>query len=440
MDIEEVLNLLDKKVMAKRGEALNSQETEIIKRTWDDETYEEMNIQGYSTGYIERKISPDLWKLLSDIMGEKVTKKNFKMVLEPFIKKQNYPSLFLKAPQRQDWGNVPDISLFYDRVSELETLEKWIITEHCRLVALWGMTGIGKTALSVKLAQKLQDKFQYVIWRSLHDAPPLTEIINDLLTFFSNEVDPILPDNLGSSISALMDCLQNYRCLIILDGIENILETGQLAGRYQENYQDYGRVFKLIGEVNHQSCLLLTSAEKSQEIAILEGKTRPVRSHKVKGLSKNAAKELLREKELFEEPAWGIFIERYEGNPLYLNMVAPIIIDLFDGKVSEFVRQNTTVLDGIKDILEEHFTRLSPLEFNLVYQLANTVYPLSIEELQEKIPSPVSRSQLMEALKSLNWRSLLENRTENKCRLFTLQSVVKKYIINRFDPKFNRWK
>ncbi len=433
MDIEEVLNLLDKKVMAKRGEALNSQETEIIKRTWDDETYEEMNIQGYSTGYIERKISPDLWKLLSDIMGEKVTKKNFKMVLEPFIKKQNYPSLFLKAPQRQDWGNVPDISLFYDRVSELETLEKWIITEHCRLVALWGMTGIGKTALSVKLAQKLQDKFQYVIWRSLHDAPPLTEIINDLLTFFSNEVDPILPDNLGSSISALMDCLQNYRCLIILDGIENILETGQLAGRYQENYQDYGRVFKLIGEVNHQSCLLLTSAEKSQEIAILEGKTRPVRSHKVKGLSKNAAKELLREKELFEEPAWGIFIERYEGNPLYLNMVAPIIIDLFDGKVSDFVRQNTTVLDGIKDILEQHFTRLSPWEFNIVYQLANTVFPLSIEELQEKIPFPISRSQLIEALKSLDWRSLLEKRRENECLVFTLQSVVKKYMIKRFD-------
>jgi len=440
MDIEEVLSLLDNEVMALRGDGLTSQDKEIIRQTWEGLAYDEMESLGLSTEYIKKMKGPDLWKFLSKVIGEKVTKKNLKAIIEQVIMRQNYQSLVIKAPQRQDWGNVPDISLFYDRAWELETLEKWIITEHCRLVALWGMTGIGKTALSVKLAQKLQDKFQYVIWRSLHDAPPLTEIINDLLTFFSNEVDPVLPDNLGSSISALMDCLQNYRCLIILDGIENILETGQLAGRYQENYQDYGRVFKLIGEVNHQSCLLLTSAEKSQEIAMLEGKNRPVRSHKVKGLSKKAAQELLREKELFEELAWGIFIERYEGNPLYLNMVAPIIIDLFDGKVSEFVRQNTTVLDGIKDVLEQHFARLSPLEFNIVYQLANNVYPLSIEELQEKIPSPVSRSQLMEALKSLNWRSLLENRTENKCRLFTLQSVVKKYIINRFDPKFNRWK
>jgi SpoVK/Ycf46/Vps4 family AAA+-type ATPase len=433
MNIEEVLSLLDNEVIAIRGDGLSYQDKEIIRQTWEGLTYDDMESLGLSKEYIKKMKAPDLWKLLSEVIGEKVTKKNLKAIIAQVIKRQNYQSFLTKAPQRQDWGNVPDISVFYDRVSELETLEKWIITEHCRLVALWGMTGIGKTALSVKLAQKLQDKFQYVIWRSLHDAPPITEIINDLLTFFSNEFEPILPDNLGSSISALIDFLQNYRCLIILDGIENILETGQFAGRYQKKYQEYGRLFKLIGEVNHQSCCLLTSSEKSQEIAILEGKTSPVRSYKVKGLSKNAAKELLREKELFEEPAWGIFIERYEGNPLYLNMVSPIIIDLFDGKVSEFVQQNTTVLDGIKDVLEQHFARLSPLEFNIVYQLANTVSPLSIEELQEKIPSPISRSQLMEALKSLDWRSLLEKRRENECLVFTLQSVVKKYMIKRFD-------
>ncbi|MGL4378125.1 MAG: NB-ARC domain-containing protein, partial [Microcoleaceae cyanobacterium] len=229
MDIEEVLSLLDNKVLAKRGEALNAHEREILQKTWDDETYDEMNIVGYSNGYIERKISPDLWKLLSEIMEDKVTKKTFKILVKNFIKRQNNQSLVFKAPQRQDWGNVPDISPFYDRAWELATLEDWIIKENCRLVALWGMTGIGKTALSVKLAQKLQDKFQYVIWRSLCDAPPLTEILNDLLTFFSNEFEPILPDTLASQISTLIDILHHHRCLIIIDGIENILETGQLA-------------------------------------------------------------------------------------------------------------------------------------------------------------------------------------------------------------------
>jgi MinD superfamily P-loop ATPase len=42
------------------------------------------------------------------------------------------------------------------------------------------MRGIGKTALSVKLAQQLQNQFEYVIWRSLRNAPPVLEILANL--------------------------------------------------------------------------------------------------------------------------------------------------------------------------------------------------------------------------------------------------------------------
>lgn len=74
---------------------------------------------------------------------------------------------------RQDWGEAIDVSVFYGRAEELATLEQWLVDDRCRLVALLGMGGIGKTALSVKLAEQLQDKFEYVIWRSLRNAPPV---------------------------------------------------------------------------------------------------------------------------------------------------------------------------------------------------------------------------------------------------------------------------
>jgi len=45
-----------------------------------------------------------------------------------------------------------------------------------------GMGGIGKTALSVKLAEKISGEFEYVIWRSLRDAPLLKDLLTDIIS------------------------------------------------------------------------------------------------------------------------------------------------------------------------------------------------------------------------------------------------------------------
>ena len=66
------------------------------------------------------------------------------------------------AKCRQDWGEAVEVSVFYGRTEELNTLDQWIIRDRCRLVALLGMGGIGKTSLSIKLAQRIQDNFDYV--------------------------------------------------------------------------------------------------------------------------------------------------------------------------------------------------------------------------------------------------------------------------------------
>lgn len=64
-----------------------------------------------------------------------------------------------------DWGEALDVSLFYGRTTELNTLQQWILQDRCRLVSILGMGGIGKTALSVKFADEIQGQFTHVIWR-----------------------------------------------------------------------------------------------------------------------------------------------------------------------------------------------------------------------------------------------------------------------------------
>jgi len=93
---------------------------------------------------------------------------------------------FLSRPQDQgepnlSWGEAVDVSVFYGRAQELAILRRWVVEDRCRLLTLTGMGGIGKTALSVKLAEQVQAEFEFVIWRSLRNAPPVQELLADLL-------------------------------------------------------------------------------------------------------------------------------------------------------------------------------------------------------------------------------------------------------------------
>jgi hypothetical protein len=245
---------------------------------------------------------------------------------------------------RQDWGEAVDVSVFYGRTVELAELEGWILRDNCRLVGLFGMGGIGKTSLSVKLAEQLKNKFEYVIWRSLRSAPPLNEILTQLIQFLSNqqETQTDLPDDVDSRISRLIEYLRASRCLIVLDNAEAVMQSGDLAFRYRQGYEGYGELLRRVGEVVHQSCLVLTSREKPQEFIVLEGKTLPVRSLQLYGLQESEFREIFKTKGSFygSNEEWGVLIKRYAGNPLALKIIATTIQELLNGDIAKFIKQN----------------------------------------------------------------------------------------------------
>ncbi|MCC5634956.1 NACHT domain-containing protein [Nostoc sp. CHAB 5844] len=334
---------------------------------------------------------------------------------------------YLSSNTRLDWGDASFLPVFYGRKEELTTLEQWILNERCQLVALLGMGGIGKTALAVKLAQNIQEDFEYVIWRSLREAPPVKAIITQLLQFLSEEqeTEANLPESLSDRMSRLIDYLRNHRCLLILDNGESILRYGSRAGKYREGYEGYGELFRRLGEATHQSCLVLTSREKPQEIALLEGEALPVRSLQLSGLKVVEGQEILKVKGLSAaEDEWKAMIESYGGNPLALKIVATTIEDVFGGNVTEFLQQNTVVFGDIRDILDQQFERLSDLEKEIMYWLAINREPVALSDLREDILSPVPPQKSLEALESLVRRSLVEKNTIT----FTLQPVVMEYV------------
>jgi len=347
----------------------------------------------------------------------------------------------MPSPSHQDqeeatisWGEAMDVSAFHGREAELSVLRRWVVDDHCRLITLTGMGGIGKTALSVKLAEQVQTEFAIVIWRSLHNAPPVQELLLDLFNVLSRGQNIDIPATVNRQISQLVESFRTTRCLVILDNAESILLSGERVGAYRSEHEAYGQLLNGIAETQHQSCLVLTSREKPKGLAVREGVQFPVRSLRVVGLQPAAGQAILAEKGLLvsvEDSA--ALVQQYAGNPLALKIVATTIQELFDGRVVQFLQQGTTIFGDLSDLLTQQFNRLSDLEQQIMFWLAINRAWTTLSALQaDLVPAVLSRS-LLEALESLQARCLIETTapTENSVAQFSQQPVVMEYMTAR---------
>lgn len=446
MNIEEALILLD--TILKPQGLSNIQEV-IFRQVWEGKTYPEIaDSVGYEPNYV-KDVGAKLWQLLSNILGEKVTKSNLQSVLRRYGDRENSPSLqtiteISRSPQQQhdryskftpkiDWGEAVDVSIFYGRTTELNKLQQWIEIDRCKAISILGMGGMGKTTLAVKLAEQVQNQFDYTIWRSLVHGPPLEKLLDEIIRFLGDPHEIELPETVEGKIARTIDYLRNSRCLLILDNVETILRSGDRAGYYREGYEEYGELFQRVGEIRHQSCLILTSREKPKEFIALEGETLPVRSLQLHGLQQQEGQQIFQVKGSFagEETEWQTLIERYSGNPLALKIVATTIQELFNGSISEFLAQGTVIFDDIRDLLDQHFNRLSNLERELVYWLAIAREEVSFAQLKDYLVQSGTQSKLIDAISSLIQRSIVERRLEQNLAFFVLQPAVMEYVTNR---------
>ncbi|AVH66905.1 WD40 repeat-containing protein [Nostoc sp. 'Peltigera membranacea cyanobiont' N6] len=328
---------------------------------------------------------------------------------------------------KQDLGEAPDTVTFYGRTEELATLRQWIVNERCRIVGLLGMGGLGKTALSVKLAAQLKSDFDYIIWRSLREAPKLETILNGIIKFLSNQEEINPTGNIHEKITRLLEHLRSSRCLLILDNFESILADGSYGEQYRDEYQDYSILIQRIGELHHQSCLVFTSRIKPKKIAMQEGENLLISYLPLQGLKDLEVMKILENKKLTgTDQEMQKLVRLYSGNPLALKIVSTFIQDLFSGNVSEFLSQEITLTPfvGIESLLEQQFTHLTELEQEIMYWLAINREPVSALELFEDITEKPIYFDVINALENLKRYSLIEA-VDGK---FTLQNVVLEYM------------
>lgn len=431
MNVEEACQAADTAVFTKTGQHLSDVQMFILRGALQGQTYEQIAATShYSISYVKKFAGPALWELLSQGLDEPVSKTNFQTALLRSRYYSNAQNGFVTAAPAtlSALRGVPNIPVFFGRLEELATLRQWVISDRCRLVMVSGIGGIGKTALAATLARQQQAAFECVLWRSLNPASTLPELLQSLLLdLLGQRATASIP----GQIAQLLEGLKAHRCLLVLDNGEEILQSGALTGQYREGFQDYGELLRQLAEEDHHSCVLLLGREQPSSLVYAAGDSLPVRSLRVKGLSQDAAKQLLAAKGV-DSTQSGVeeLIHLKRGNPLALQLVATTIQELFDGRVAPLLKYSTVIIgDTLVDLLNEQFDRLSDLERGIIYWLALEKQSLTRLKANARYLTS-SSSELLKALQSLKRRSLLEEETISEETLFTLQPVVLRYTVN----------
>jgi hypothetical protein len=451
MNVTEILQFVDGLVYQHTGKHLDDVQMAVVKGSYEGDTYNEIGEKNHFNKSHVGEVGGDLWKLLSEALGEDIKKTNCRSVLERLyiqscdnslnvynINGTNnvYPPQILdnniqkNNPQKIDHNKksisvdrdltfAPKLIKFSNREAELQTLYNWIFNQNTPLISVLGVSGIGKSALVRRLIDLNLDGFEVIIWKNLQLTPSLNQVIAEILT--TVETPDILKNSL---VGQLLNLLKSKRCLIIIDNVQHIFTPGQFAGQYQAEYKDYQNLFTTIAETEHQSNIILISQEKCAEMQCLDDRLYPVKALELLGLDDIK----ILDNTLNNQDSWLKLIQLYQGNPTYLKDIASLIQDVYGGDAADFLAENILVITQKMQVyFNDLFNRLSPIEQQIILEFSKLDQPRSREDLKENLA--LSSVDFVKGLQSLQYRYIVTKIQSDKI-LFKLSPVFREYVKN----------
>ncbi|PMB16296.1 NB-ARC domain-containing protein [Fischerella thermalis] len=438
-ELMKAIKFVDELTLSLKGRHLSEPEIAVICGGWYGQSYGEMARRStYAEKYLQHTVAPDLWELLSEVLGNggRVWKKNLREFLEKLVQ-QGTRKILVRL-----LGEPPVVSCFYGREAELALLKAAIIQK--RLVYVFGEPGIGKSALVAKLlTTEISQEFDLLIWKSVAHSPSIEELAASLHKMLNSprQSQHASQDNRLSpeqtSVSSLKAQLRERSCLLILDGL--------VEANYKQRIEYIRFLVSLIEELD-EIRLILTSRESLTEINALSN-SRPVSSIQIEGLDVRAGIQIFRDKGLKIEQESAQIVElirHYRGNPLELESVANRINYLFGGDLNKFWEYKTTFIsEYLQNVLHEIFAQpdlLSSLQKEiLIYvaeKLSKKTESIKFSDLLDFFVKNLgaSASKLITALEDLERRQLIKVIKDSlkSEAYYTLAPGVKKYVLS--DP------
>ena len=186
-----------------------------------------------------------------------------------------------------DWQRIVDKPLetntdpnFVGRENAIATLDHLINKKKGKIINIYGMGGVGKTALAKQYlkAKGFDLVLEVFMATRTEDITPVTFIVEEWL---KNDFTVETSQDFGISLKRLKEQLKTRKVGLLIDNLEMALE----GGKFIEDHHQYVDLFKVLADADVQSLTLITSRERLTESGV------EVEYYPLEGLDKDAWNE-----------------------------------------------------------------------------------------------------------------------------------------------------